>query len=182
MDLNNNKRRSILLIFFMCSLIYMSFTSSVEPKFKLYTGANLTIGIVGEVPHIREKNIDFRSVTIEEYQDGYNLEGLHAMIFMESEFQELDEGKYKDEILNLRVPIVFVNSNASYLPFVYDDMIYDPNKENSSQMYFSMIYKDNEKMQNWECGLYNDNKSQEHIEAAYSLLFEEISKKYKSYK
>lgn len=74
-----------------------------------------------------------------------------------------------------KIPLFFIHTEKSYVPFIKEELSYEETDDLSNQTYATgIMYRDN-KLQFLEYGLYNDIENQANIEDVYSQIFETIS-------
>ncbi|KGR91714.1 hypothetical protein CD30_03825 [Ureibacillus massiliensis 4400831 = CIP 108448 = CCUG 49529] len=159
---------SVLLTLFGCSKL----DESVETE--IYTGKALHIGIIGEVPRIREDNIKFTKIDFNILQDIDNLSNFDAIFIATEYLKEAGKPQYTSVYNGSHTPFLFIGT-GSYVPFAYEDIDFDDSLD--SELSYAVLYdKDSEHY--WEYGLYNDELNEKNIRSTYSEIFrtvEEIS-------
>ncbi|WP_256989984.1 hypothetical protein [Paenibacillus sp. VTT E-133280] len=143
----------------------------------LYSGKSLFIGVVGEVPKIREEHIHFTSISFEELEDYDELSSDYdAVVIMKEHLQEADDNKYVKVYTHAGIPFFFIQSTKSFMPFVLEDVSYEHSslKDFNNNMYATGYFHNGEKYRSWEDGLYNDKINEPNIKDAYSRIFTTI--------
>ncbi|MFD2043050.1 hypothetical protein ACFSTA_01870 [Ornithinibacillus salinisoli] len=161
----------ILLVFLMgCN-------AEDEYESPVYMGEDLTIGVIGEKPDVREENVSFHNMSLEELE--YENQGISdeydAIFIMKEYLKQAGENKYSKVYSELKLPIFFIESEKAYVPFIYDDITYDEFPDVEDQMYISGIMSEGDgRFKTWGFGLYNDTKTETNIRSTYSSIFEKI--------
>ncbi|MDF2587544.1 MAG: hypothetical protein K0S41_1385, partial [Anaerocolumna sp.] len=142
-----------------------------------YTGEALTIGIIGETPTIREKQVKFVSLEFSDLEDGTVDTKYDAIFITRDNLSQAAEDKYAPIYKNSKVPLFFINSKKSYVPFTDENYSYEDGLIFGEYIYLDGILYNTERegYQFWGFGLYNDIESQENIIAVYSNVFRTIS-------
>ncbi|MHA6252956.1 hypothetical protein [Oceanobacillus sp. CAU 1775] len=147
--------------------LFEVFSSSV------YKGPSLNVGVIGEEPDVREKNVHFHTITFNDLkEDG---PGFDAIIIMKDLLKEAADDKYIEVYQDLKIPIFFVESQKSYVPFITEGLTYDKVPDMNIHVYFTgILFRTKDDFQVWEFELYNNVKSSINILKTYSSLFETI--------
>lgn len=166
-----------MLIFLMFALLVLFGCSKSEKSVEteIYIGKALHIGIIGEVPRIREEKVRFKKIDFNDLQDVDNLSTFDAIFITKEYLKEADKPQYTSIYNNSHIPFLFIGT-GSYVPFAYEDINFDDSLD--SGLSYAVLYdKDSEHY--WEYGLYNDELNEKNIQSTYSEIFrtvEEISK------
>lgn len=163
---------------YMCVLflifILLSACSS-KPDFELYKGEPLKIAVVGEPPEVGEEQVEFFEISLEEMRRE-DLQVYDGVFIQENNLSEAAEGEYANVYLSSTIPFFFIGT-ANYVPFIEKDLGYDENSDWTVGTYYAVgIYptSEAETLKHWGYGLYNDEKTEEHINEMYSRIFKTI--------
>lgn len=139
-----------------------------EPNFDspVYIGEPLKIGVVGEEPNIREENISFISLSMNDVLQG-NYSDVDCVIITKPHLEEASEPQYARIYRQSKVPFVFVDSEKNHGAFVLEELTYKNAHLNRSKAYLMSFYDE----QYMNFGLYNDLKTDKTIQDSYSRLF-----------
>ncbi|MCM3711280.1 hypothetical protein [Sporosarcina luteola] len=159
------------------TLIFLLLTLSAcnsKPEFKLYEGKPLRIAVVGEPPEVEEEQIRFDKVSFDELTSE-TIDSYNAVIITEENLVEASESQYADVYLQSTIPFFFISANSP-IPFTVEDVEYDTSWDwTVGKSYavgvLTIQEEDEEVVKNWGYGLYNSEKTDEHIKALYSRIF-----------
>ncbi|MCM1991348.1 transcription elongation factor GreAB [Oceanirhabdus seepicola] len=140
-----------------------------------YDGRVLSIGIIGESPKILEEQVTFLKIQFSDLEkEAFNSQ-YDAIFITKDNLFEAAQGKYASIYKESKIPLFFIQTEKSYVPFTEEDLSYEEAEDISDQTYATgIMYRDN-KLKYWGYGLYNDIKNQENIKDVYSRIFETIS-------
>ena len=139
-----------------------------------YSGEALVIGVVGEVPEIRENQIDFKEInldTLKNNQFNFTYDGI---LIMKNHFEEASKDEYASIYKRSSVPIFFIESKKSYVSFITKDLSYENVSISDELNYATGIFVLGEEMKYWGYGLYNDVQNEPNIKDVYSRIFRDI--------
>lgn len=169
------KRILIVLLILLGAFIgYQSFDKGVAlPE---YNGSNLKIGIIGDLPKVREAQIEFAKITFETLQETDKINNqFDAVFIMKNNLSEAAKAPYSKLYKQIRIPIYFMEGDKNYLPYINDDIEYEDKRSACAQPVHAVgIWYAPSGLQTWTCGYYNDQKNQRHIQLAYSMVFAHI--------
>ncbi|OMD39067.1 hypothetical protein [Paenibacillus odorifer] len=143
----------------------------------LYSGKGLYVGVVGEVPKVREDQIHFTSISFDELEDYTKLSSNYdAVIIMKEHLQEADDNKYVKVYTKAGIPFFFIGATKSFMPFVLEDVSYEHSSLTNfnNNMYVTGYFHNGEKFRSWEYGIYNDKVNEPNIKSVYSQMFTTI--------
>ncbi|WP_312475251.1 hypothetical protein [Neobacillus sp.] len=169
---------SILLI--MGGYIYTQITqpemgnlnAAISSKFELYEGKSLSIAVIGEPPQVREAQINFKEITFDDLTKE-DLVDFDAVIIMGENLNHAAESQYADIYINSPIPFFFI-STTSHLPFTQKDIEYGETwnwTPGNSYAVGVLKSQEDDELRAWGYGLYDDEKTNEHIEDVYSRIF-----------
>ncbi|MBB5354220.1 hypothetical protein HNR43_000175 [Anoxybacillus mongoliensis] len=153
-------------IFFIVVLILFGCRQEMNFHSPLYTGSELKIGVVGKAPDVRETNVSFIPLSLEDILQK-KFGQFDGVLIMKEHLKEAAEKPYADIYLQSSVPFVFVDSQKVYLAFVDGDLSYEHAHDMKSGDYLVGFYKDTYV----GFGLYNNIKNEKTIQDCYSRLF-----------
>jgi hypothetical protein len=166
------------LAFSLAILIILTFTACKKTQFNNtnpYNGKGLNLAIIGEIPEIREKQIKFTKILFSDLEkEKFNSE-YDAIFITKANLSEAAQVKYVSIYKKSKIPIFFIQTKKSYIPFTQEDLSYEQAPDVPDKSYATgILFKDN-KLNYWEYGLYNNIENQVNIKAVYSKIFETIS-------
>ncbi|MYL32940.1 hypothetical protein GLW05_04950 [Pontibacillus yanchengensis] len=147
----------------------------------LYKGTPLTIAIIGDTPNVKEEQVNFHEIKLSEVinipKNKYN-----AVFIMEEYLGEAAHKKYRDAYQSLEVPVFFVRSKASHMPFInmenqisyekYEDRV------NDTQDFITGLWypKSKEEFKTFRFGyrVENDEFQRDNVQGVYSSVFKKI--------
>ncbi|WP_211746635.1 hypothetical protein [Paenibacillus sp. Marseille-Q4541] len=167
----------ILFIVLSYLLVSCSFASSDSFNRKPYDGRILSIGIVGEVPDVREKHILFQKIHLHQMKEasiGHNLDA----IFISKEFLSAAAApEFAKVYKGAEIPVFFLESERGYVPFYYEGISYEDAPDTFDLTYATaLVPESGNEMKYWGFGLNNDKKNKKNIQSAYSDMFQAIDK------
>jgi len=153
-------------VFILLLFILASCSQQTNFHSPIYSGSSLKIGIVGEKPKIREENITFIPLTLEDILQK-NFLTLDSVFITKKYLKEAAEPPYAKIYLESPIPFVFIDSEKVYLAFVDEQLSYEDAHTIKSGDYAVGFYKDTY----FGLGLYNNIKNVKTIQDCYSRLF-----------
>ncbi|WP_339316083.1 hypothetical protein [Paenibacillus sp. FSL R10-2734] len=143
----------------------------------LYSGKSLSLGVVGEIPKIREEHVHFTNISFDELEDYSTLSSKYdAVVIMKEHLQEADDNKYIKVYTNAGVPFFFIEATKSFMPFVLEDVSFEHSSLTNFNydMYVTGYFQTGEAYKSWGYGLYNDKVNEPNIKDVYSRIFTTI--------
>lgn len=170
------KNKSIMILLLLLVFTIISACNKEEVKDSpLYKGDELTIGVVGETPEVREENIKFKNVTLEDLKESNFSSELNAIFIMKENLKAASKSPFAKVYKDSGVSFFFIESEKSYLPFVEEDIDYEDYSVTSPESYASGYYQSGDEAQYWDYGLYNDEVNKNNILDVYSRIFKSIN-------
>ncbi len=175
-------RNKKFITLFIIILIFLSACQTNNVEEVPYEGKALNIGVVGESPNIREENISFHNITLEEI---YNSEpDFDAVFIMEDSLSEASKNKFVKMYKEKSLPFFFIGSKANTVPFrdMENPASYkeEAAKINDTDTYISgFIYnQDTNEYDSWKFGypVENSELQTDRIDEVYSSVFKVIEK------
>lgn len=165
-------KSKINLVILMMSFLFIAFGCSKQNESietEPYTGKALHIGIIGEEPNIKEKNIHFTGVNFTDIQ---NTEKYDAIFITKENLKEAAKAQYATVYNNSPIPFLFIETEKGYGPFIKEEFDFENYPDIDSGAY-AYLY-DSKSNHYWGYGLYNDIKNERNIQDVYSRVFEKI--------
>ncbi|WP_342562829.1 hypothetical protein NST84_25150 [Paenibacillus sp. FSL R7-0345] len=158
-----------------CTLVLDTQPDSVDTP--PYAGKGLNVAVIGEAPSVRERQVAFSAITLDEmYDNSRSLSAEYdAVIIMKEHLSEAAEARYAEVYQTAGIPFFFIGSTKSYMPFVLEDLDYEDVPEMNNEMYATGYFNAEDKWQFWATGLYNNKVNNRNIKSAYSAVFEAIN-------
>lgn len=167
------KKIIFLLIMLLALLTGCSITTNVD-KTEKYKGNELKIGIVGNIPEIRESQVDFEEIDFALIkEDDFDTE-YDAIFITKENLSEASNAEYVPVYKKSEIPFYFIDNEKSHVNFIEKELSYEDEPDRQDGTYITGLFYIKNKY--WRYGLYNDTKSEVNIKGAYSRVFEDISK------
>ncbi|MDL4839466.1 hypothetical protein [Aquibacillus rhizosphaerae] len=151
--------------------------NSSDTEFDLYNGKSLKIAVIGELPKVREEQVEFKEISFDELSK-QKVNSYDAVFIMKEKFSEASESQYATIYLKSTTPYFFP-ATKSLIPFTsVEDIEYSNSWDWEPGLpYIHGVYKpqNSERAERLGFGLYNEEKTEEHIKATYSLVFKKIA-------
>lgn len=161
-----------IILLFICFIIAGCNSDTIDtPR---YEGKSLVIGVIGDAPNIREKNVDFKKITLNQLEARNLSPDFDAIFIMKEQLSEAANQKYAKVYKNAGIPFFFIESKKSYLPFIYEELSYDDVPDLQSLNYATGFFQSGKEYQNWGYGLYNDKENEPNIKDVYTRIFTTI--------
>lgn len=169
------KKGKTISYFVILVLTYLLSACTQNPDFKLYEGKSLRIAVVGKLPEVKEEQVMFDEVSFNDITNN-GIGSYDAVIITEDNLIEASGSQYSDVYLNSNIPFFFI-STKSHIPFTVKDAEYDNTWNWTAGNHYAvgvLTSKEDNSLKSWGYGLYNDEKTEDHIENLYSRIFETI--------
>jgi len=142
----------------------------------IYTGKNLSIGVVGEIPSVREEDVEFKLINLNDLHSKELSVQLDAVFIMKENLRDAADSQYASVYKNAGIPFFFIESEKSYYPFIDEETSYDnfPNLTSGDYAYATGFYQVGDKIQSWRYGFNKNELKENHILDAYSHIFNTI--------
>ncbi|MCG7336728.1 hypothetical protein MHZ95_15785 [Sporosarcina sp. ACRSM] len=148
---------------------------SAHPAEETYQGRDLTIGVIGSVPSIKEKNVVFEQITLDEMEKRQHLD---AILIMKESLTEADQEQYVAVYRNLTIPVFFMQSTKAHVPFTNDGVDYasfpDVDASSYATGFLSTAADEGFNERTWRYHLKDDQESKSNIEIVYNQIFNTI--------
>ena len=151
----------ILLMFFLGAC------NKDEVKSEIYSGRDLSIVVIGDIPEVREENITFTQKSLEEIAGDIKKTSneFDAVFITPAQFSEADDDKYVATYQGLTIPTFFIESKKRHIPFVNENLTYENAPEIEDELSYATGYlydgtKEETTADVWRYGLYNDVKNE----------------------
>ena len=173
------KKISVYFFVVLTLIIFVS-CDKLQPqsiKANLYVGQKLSVGIIGEAPEVRERQVKLVRINFSDLEKEGIDSQYDAIFITKDNLSEAAQKKYKLIYKKSKIPFFFIENKKSCVPFTEENLSYEEVPDLEQQAYISgFMYKDN-KLNSWGFDLnYNDIDNEANIEEFYSKIFEIISK------
>lgn len=139
----------------------------------LYQGRSLIVGVIGEVPTVRESNVTFKQITFDNLEKGDSfLSSYDAVFIMKEELPTAASPQYAKIYKLAGIPFFFFES-SKYLATYIDATISYEDWPDMGPGFFVLGYDGGTRHQ-FGTGLYNDTKNETNVKSAYSDIFRQI--------
>lgn len=168
-------KQTIIFVFimFLALLTGCSANTNVD-KTEKYAGEELRIGIVGNIPEIRESQVEFEEINFEFLKEDEFDSKYDAIFITKENLSEASNAEYVPIYKKSKIPFYFIGNDKSHVNFIKEDLSYEDEPHWEDGKYITgLLYRENKY---WGYGLYNDKVSDMNIKALYSRVFEDISK------
>jgi hypothetical protein len=168
-----NRRDGRYCFSFILLILLFAITACTQsPEFELYDGKALNIAVVGEQPEIKEEQVRFTEISFDKLTSR-ELASYDAVIITEENLSKAAESKYANTYLDSTIPFFFISA-SSHIPFTVKETEYDETwKWTAGKNYAVGVLTslEDDSLKSWGFGLYNDEKTDEHIKDVYSTIF-----------
>lgn len=164
-------RKIILLFLLISTLAACSMDKNEVKDSPLYEGLDLTIGVVGKIPDVRERNIVFKSIDLNDIRKGNLSSKYDAIFIMKEQLIEAARAPYANIYKNSGIPFFFIESKKSHVPFVEAEIEYEAFPDTDSGEYASGYYEIGDSGKSFGYGLYNDTVNEVNILDVFSRIF-----------
>lgn len=172
MKIGNNSK----FLIFILIVLTMSLTGCFSNvHFETYNGDPLQIAVVGNKPIVKEKQVSFKKVSMDEIIN-MDLESFDAVIIREDQLLEASESQYAEVYLKSSIPFFFFGTN-NFLPFTQEKYPYNKTSHwtpGTSYAVGVLLLEESGQLNTWGYGFYNDLKTEDHIRDIYSRVFKTI--------
>ncbi|WP_345240751.1 hypothetical protein [Pontibacillus salipaludis] len=171
----------IAQVLIVVTLLFLVACQSNEVFVKPYEGESLRLAVVGEVPEVREEQVTFTSLSLDEVVELRPHE-YNAVLIKEGYLAEAAEQKYVDMYKEKDVPFFFVKSKALAIPFqdIENLVSYEEQatRVDDTGHYISGLYYVGKEQgyKSWEFSytIEDDEYKRDDVEGVYSQLFQVI--------
>ncbi|WP_454190171.1 hypothetical protein [Paenibacillus sp. Marseille-Q7038] len=167
------KVAGMFILFALLAYVIVSYslTTTNSSKNKPYDGKELRIGMVGEAPVVREKQVSFHNINLQQMKE----QSIHLdAIFISKEFLvQAAAPEFAKVYKELEIPVFFLQSQRSYIPFFYEGISYEDAPDTSADLSFAtaLVPKQGNEMGYWQFEVYNDRRNKRNIQSVYSKMF-----------
>lgn len=150
--------------------------SACSEKETAYNGKPLIIGVIGEAPYLKESNITFKEMGINELTKE-TVKDVDGVLVMKEHLKEASKEKYVDFYKEVHIPFFFIESEMGMIPFLEKSLEYS--EENfdigfePDYAYGFQLTEDNN-LKSWSFGLLDDKKSEKNMEDVFTRIFKTI--------
>ncbi|MGF9975510.1 hypothetical protein [Viridibacillus arvi] len=173
-------KKFFLLISMIIFLAACNVNTVETEKIKMYNGRDLTIGVIGSAPDIKEKNIVFEKIDFNDLKNDVEKlsNNLDAIIIMKESLTEADDDRYVAAYHTLTIPTFFMQSTKLHVPFTNEGIDYDkfPDVDSSNYATGFLSVKTDEgyNEQTWRYQLGSNKGSKQDIQTVYTRIFNTI--------
>ncbi|SEL74131.1 hypothetical protein SAMN04488100_1099 [Alkalibacterium putridalgicola] len=155
----------------------MTACSLNDPDFETYTEGSLRIAVIGEEPDVVEEHVKFEEITFDDLAED-EIDSYNAVFIMEDKLIEASSEQHAETYLNSEIPVFFTSAQST-IPFTEKDLEYSRESWGWEEgvSYISGLYRTEDKnlLTRIGFGLYNEEMSEETLQATFSLVFTKIS-------
>lgn len=145
--------------------------------FKAYTEGPLSIAVIGEEPDVVEEHVRFEEITLDDLAED-EIDSYNAVFIMGDKLIEASSEQHAETYLNSEIPVFFVSAQNT-IPFTEKDLEYDRESWGWEEgvSYISGLYRteDENGLTRIGFGLYNEEMTEETLQATFSLVFSKIA-------
>ena len=105
----------------------------------LYEGKELSIGVLGNIPKINEKQINFQVIEFEKFTVN-EIRKFDAVFVMKESLSTAAEKQYTKVFTDSNIPFFFLNSNKGAYPFIDENLEYEEAREIPYHDYYATGY------------------------------------------
>lgn len=160
------------IIFIIIAALHL--TPTLKEPIPTYSGKKLTIGVLGDIPSIREEHILFEEITFSDLKKHTLINEYDSVFIMKKNLIKASKPKYVKCYKSIEIPFFFFESKKSYLPFVDESLSYEEVECCSKGVYATEIIYNNNQINFSHFYLYNDKKTDLTIKMCYSQVFKKI--------
>lgn len=166
----------LLTLIISMSLLVGCSNNQVKNNQKLYEGKELNIGVVGEIPQVREDNVKFIQIEISDLEKE-NLNTNYDAIFINRDYHsQVAEAKYVQIYMDTKIPFFFIESKKAIVGFALEEISYDQAPDYlNNEFACGLMFVNNDEYKSWDYGLYNNTYNEDNVKEAYSRIFQTIS-------
>lgn len=161
------------LLLVLCMLLLAACDSDEEVSLKDYSGEQLKIAIIGDTQqNLGKNNVSFETIDFEKLKTLNNkTEEYDAIFITKKYFGEASKAEYAEIYNQSTIPIFFIESTKSHMPFTIAELTYDQSVEVDALSYMTGFLTTSDGYQSWEFGLENDKKNEDSIRDVYIEVF-----------
>lgn len=175
----NIKKRPIYIL--ICVILIVIIAYNVRQpqslKTKPYDGRNLSIGIIGEIPKVREKQVKFTKIQFSDLEREQFDSTYDAIFITKENLSEAAQAKYANIYKKSNIPIFFIQTKKSFPPFTLEELSYEDAADSKDLTYATGILSNGDNVTAWRYGLYNDIENVDNIKVVFTNIFQTISEK-----
>lgn len=164
------KRFILSIIIISIFLTGCSYTN--VDKTEKYQGGRLKVGIIGDVPKIRESQVEFENIDFDFLKDDDFDSEYDAIFITKDNLSEASNSEYTSIYKISKIPFYFIGNQKPHFNFIREDLSYEDAPDSKDGMYISGLLYTKDRF--WDYGLYNDTESEKNIKGVYSRVFGDI--------
>jgi len=157
-------------------LVMLTGCNSDTVSTPLYDGKNLIIGVIGNLPKVREGNVKFKKIIFNKIEESKNLSSEFDAIFIKKEhLSEAANSKYANIYKHSGIPFFFIESKKSDIAFVDEpeQFSYEDAPDLGNPPPYAIGYPFG-KGKNQYCAYENDKVNKNTIKDVYTRIFASI--------
>ncbi|MGE7623624.1 hypothetical protein ACQKMD_11315 [Viridibacillus sp. NPDC096237] len=147
-----------------------------NPDVNEYKGIPLKIGVLGSAPEIRETNIEFQELSLEDLSIK-KVEEYDGIFIMKEFLESAADGPYSNTFKKSDIPFFFIETKAYYFPFIEDKISYKDytKRVTDSVIYAFGYYPNSGNVKTWQLNITaqdpSEKEKKEIIKEIYSQIF-----------
>lgn len=170
------KKMLICLFVLFATLSGCGLSTAQRNPIELYNGKPLHIAVIGELPEVQLEQVKLKTISFQELANTNSTSSsFDAVWIMNSQFDTADQERYVEVYTALNIPIFFIGTKKSYLPFVFEDMTYDDAPDIPGDYVAGYLQIDQEQFQFWGFELNDNEVTERNVLDAYMRIFTVIS-------
>lgn len=167
----------------MLALVLLVACQSNGEEVKPYEGGPLNIAVVGEIPNVREEQVNFEKLSLHALTE-IDASMYDAVFIMENHLSDAANQKYVDMYREKKVPFFFVGSKANTIPFqdLENPVSYEEEaqKVNDTESFISgmLFVGEDEGYRGWNFPypIEDSEIQRDNVEGIYSEVFKVVEK------
>lgn len=168
------KRLGNCFFLFLIILIFTSCSKTIDIKPEPFPVKDLTIGVIGDIPTVNEKQVRFEKIKFSDLEEGKFDKKYDVIFITKDNLSEAAQDKYASIYKKSKIPFFFIQSEKSFVPFTEEGLSYENAPKMGTNAYAVGIqYKDG-KLASWEYLLGNKIQDELSIRDVYSRIFKTI--------
>lgn len=163
---------ALIIIIIIISIFLTGCSVTNVDKTEKYHGGRLKIGIIGDVPEIRESQVEFEEIDFDFLKDDDFDSEYDAIFITKDNLYEASNAEYTPIYKISKIPFYLIGNEKSHVNFIKEDLSYEAAPDSNDGMYITGLLYTQDRF--WKYGLYNDTESERNIKGVYSRVFEDI--------
>ncbi|UQW97648.1 hypothetical protein M2M59_01180 [Rummeliibacillus sp. G93] len=115
------------ILFYSLMVVLLGGCNIENSKTDMFSGKELHIGVIGDIPEVFEKNIEFETISLKALKNRTNSlsKKFDAIFIMPKFLSDAANDQYVESYKRLTIPTFFIQSTKAHVPFVNKDVTYD---------------------------------------------------------